>query len=154
MITKSRVVEALVAQLELSCKRMLEAARKTEEAATDSESRAEGKYDTRGLEASYLAAGQAAQVEELTDALRKLRLAPFPDFAPNDPVDAGALVEARVAGEFCYFLLAPAAGGTVVEIEGSEVTVLAPGAPLRGKMTGLGPGERLPQPELEVVAVR
>lgn len=41
-------------------------------AATDPDSKAEGKYDTRSLELSYLAAGQARQAGALLDAIEQL----------------------------------------------------------------------------------
>ena len=50
-------------------------------AATDPGSKAEGKYDTRSLEMSYLAAGQARQAEALGEGIEKLRrFEPSPSF--------------------------------------------------------------------------
>jgi hypothetical protein len=151
---KSRVVEALSAQLEQSYERMLEAARKTEEAATDPENRAENKYDTRGLEASYLAAGQSEQLADMADALRKIQQATFREFSADEAIDAGALVGAEFGGETDYFLLAPAAGGMLIEIDDCEINVLAPGAPLRDKLLGLCVGDEVSQPSLKVMAVQ
>ena len=152
---KDQAVAAVIAQLEQSYQRMLASARSTERAATDAENRSEGKYDTRGLETSYLAAGQGEQVEELAAALQSLQAEhSFPDFDPGDAIDAGALVEADFGDEHDFFLLAPAAGGVVVEVDDAELTVLAPGAPLREKLMGLGEGEQLDDPPLRIVSVR
>ena len=152
-MTKSEVVNAVCDHLEKDLERMLAAARAVEAAATDPENRPENKYDTRGLEASYLAAGQSEQVESVANALRVLRLPQsFPDFATSERIGAGALVEVDFGGESDFFLLAPAAGGLVVEIEGAEVTVLAPGAPLRTKLDGRRVGDRLDDPSMRIVA--
>ena len=133
---------------------MIVAARAVEAAATDPESRSEGKYDTRGLEASYLAAGQSEQVDDLANSLRLMQRADsFPDFQPGEGIRSGALVEVRIAGERDFFLLAPAAGGLSEMIDGNEVTVLAPGAPLRGKLEGRTAGDHLRDPEMQIVAV-
>ncbi|MCB1098584.1 MAG: hypothetical protein KDN22_23630 [Verrucomicrobiae bacterium] len=151
---KSTVIAAVRARLEQDLQRTLAAARATEAAATDPESRSEGKYDTRGLEASYLAAGQSEQVEELAKSLRLIGISSnFPDFSPSDNIRSGALVEVDLAGERAMFLLAPAAGGLDVELDGIEVTVLAPGAPLRAKLDGRIVGDRFESPPMRIVAI-
>ncbi|MGK0185532.1 MAG: hypothetical protein ACI9R3_001310 [Verrucomicrobiales bacterium] len=154
-MTKSSVVSAVCAQVEQDLQRTIAAARAVEAAATDPESRSEGKYDTRGLEASYLAAGQSAQVEALASSLRLLQLASsFPDFQPHQRIGAGALVEVEIAGNRDFFLLAPAAGGLMVEAYGNEVTILAPGAPLRIKLEGGKVGDQLDAPRMQIVALQ
>ena len=134
-------------------KRMLEAARDTASGVTDPENKAENKYDTRGLEASYLAAGQGEQVEALAEAVMMLQPTSFPKFASDEGVAAGALVEGEIRGERLYYLMAPKAGGITCEYEGCEVTVLTPDAPLRQKLLGLKAGDQVDQPPLRVVKV-
>lgn len=152
---KSEVVAAVCAQLERDMRRMLAAARAIEAVATDPENRAENKYDTRGLEASYLAAGQGEQVEALAAALKAICVAGrFPPFSPEQRIGAGALVTLESGGERDCFLLAPAAGGVTVAIEGVEVTVLAPGAPLRGRLEGRAVGDRIADPAARIVNVQ
>jgi hypothetical protein len=153
-MTKSEAIAAICSRVENDLQRMIAAARAVEAAATDPENRPENKYDTRGVEASYLAAGQSEQVEGLANALRLLRTpASYPDFRPTEGIGSGALVELDIGGERDYFLLAPSAGGIVVEIAGNELTVLAPGAPLRGKLEGRSVGERLDDPSMRIVSV-
>ena len=153
-LTKSRVVAEVCAKLEQDLERTVMAARATEAAATDPESRAEGKYDTRGLEASYLAAGQSEQVEGLVKSLRLMRIADyFPVFSSGDQIKSGALVEVELAAERLFFLLAPSAGGLEVELDGIEVTVLAPGAPLRAKLEGYSVGNSINHPNMRIVSV-
>ena len=102
--------------------------------------RARSKYDTQGLEASYLAAGQAERAEELAATITALNAAPFPPFTAKDPITEGALVETSLGGNPEWFLLAPCAGGLTVELKGREITVLGPGAPLRRELQGLKKG--------------
>ena len=151
---KAAVIEHVRATLEAQYEQMLASAKETSAGATDPENKAEGKYDTRGLEASYLAAGQGEQVAELAAALEVFQTSTFPDFEPGAEIAAGALVEADFGGELSYFLLAPKAGGLTCEHNGHEVTVLTPEAPLRQKMMGLKAGDLLPQPPLQITRVQ
>ena len=94
-----RIVEKLSADLALYTK----AAGAARAEATHEQSRAENKYDTRGLEASYLARGQARQVAELEASIQQVRTLPRRAFGPTDPIDLGAYVEtARRGGVSCY----------------------------------------------------
>ncbi len=122
--------------------------------ATDEESRARSKYDTQGLEASYLAAGQAERAEDLAATIASFNAAPFPPFTGKDAIAEGALVEASYSGDSEWFLFAPCAGGLTVEVAGQEVTVLAPGAPLRKQLQGLKPGGQVKERRLTVKSVR
>lgn len=133
--------------------RMLAAARDTAAGVTDAENKAENKYDTRGLEASYLAAGQGEQVEALREAVQMFQPAAFPNFAEGEEIGAGALVEGEIDGERMYFLLAPRGGGIICDYEGCEVTVLTPEAPLRQKLQGLSAGDAVAQPPMKVLRV-
>lgn len=142
---KSLLVAALLSELRLRYERAIGALSGAREAATGADTKAENKYDTRGLEASYLAVGQAGQADELQRALHAIESFDFRDFDPDEPVAAGALVETEVAGEIVYFLLAPAGGGIVLEGEdGETVTVLGPASPLAGNLLGQSAGTILP----------
>lgn len=132
-----RIVEKLSADLALYAK----AAGAARAEATHEQSRAENKYDTRGLEASYLARGQARQVAELEASIQQVRTLPRRAFGPADPIDLGAYVETgRRGGTSCYFL-APRAGGTEVTIDGREVLVITPQSPLGRQLLGHRQGD-------------
>ena len=150
---KAALVEQICSELRHRLDVLARAAREAHSAATDPGSKAEGKYDTRSLEASYLASGQARQVEEMADALQRLESSPLPNFADGEPVDSGALVEVLLGGDGCYFLLSPVAGGMELAYEGKELTLLTPESVLYQKLLGLEVGDVLEQPPLRVVAV-
>ncbi len=138
---KQALIEIIRAELGSRLKVVSKAAMEAHAAATDPDSKAEGKYDTRSLEASYLASGQARQVEEMMAAARVFDVLELDEFGMEDAVDAGALVEVDLGGESEWFLLAPASGGLVVEFEGREVTLLTPESPLYRRLVGLRVGE-------------
>lgn len=133
---KAELLHQVREELRNRLQRLADAAWEAHAAATDPGSKAEGKYDTRSLEASYLAAGQSRQVEELAEAVRVFDAFTPPDFTMEDPIAMGALVEADIRGETSWLLLAPAAGGLVVERDGREVTLLTPASKLYQSLLG------------------
>lgn len=153
-MNKPFLIDSLKCELRRQYGRALSALAGAHEAATGEDTRAENKYDTRGLEASYLAVGQAEQAEHLRRALAMVEAHDFRDFDIDDPIETGALVEVEVADEVAYFLLAPGGGGMVLLSDcGAEVTVLGPGSPLTGKLAGKTTGTVLDDAELVVLEV-
>src|SRR5207249_280819 len=118
-------------------------ARASHAEATHEQSKAENKYDTRGLEAAYLARGQSKQAAELVQAIEQFEKLPRRDFGPNEPIDLCALVELETKGiRSCYFI-GPRAGGTEVTHEKKEVLVITPQSPLGQQLMGKKLGDRL-----------
>jgi hypothetical protein len=150
---KPRLLEQIREELRGQLLRLSKAAQEAHAAATDPGSKAESKYDTRNLEASYLATGQARQVDELATSVRIFDALELPNFPVGAAIDVGALVEVSLRGNALHFLLAPTAGGLEVEHEGLEITVLTPSSELYGKLLGLRVGAELDVPPLRVVAI-
>ena len=153
-MNKSAIVESLRQQLQAQYERAIKALEGAHEAATGEDTKAESKYDTRGLEASYLAAGQAEQADELQTAIASLDSFELPDLDLDDPITPGALVEADLDGESVFYLLAPAGGGLTCETDdGNTVTVLGPAAPLKKQLLGKTTGDILEDPPLMILEV-
>ncbi|MEO7098101.1 MAG: transcription elongation factor GreAB [Luteolibacter sp.] len=150
---KYALLEKIRAELRSRFELLSRAAFEAHAAATDPGSKAEGKYDTRSLEASYLAAGQARQIDELAETVRIFDNLTLPDFAPSDPIDAGALVATEMRGETVHFLLVPTSGGLEIKHEDIEVTLLTPDSALYRKLLGMQVGEELEMPALTVTGV-
>ena len=153
MNSKDRLLDAIRAELRTRFDRLTQAARDAHAAATDPGSKAESKYDTRSLEASYLAAGQAKQLDDLARDIELLENASLPVFDIEDEIDAGALVEVDLNDEPQWFLLAPAAGGLALDHEDREITLLTPASALYQKLLGLRTGDSLDDPPLFVSEV-
>lgn len=143
---KAELSDLILAELRTRLVRLSRAASEAHAAATDPGSKAESKYDTRSLEESYLATGQAEQVKELTRTLRLFVSFRFPSCPGSDPIGPGTLVE--MAGNSNhpgpFFLLAPGAGGMEIIHNGKEITLLGPGSPLHQKLIGLQAGDPVP----------
>lgn len=151
---KSALAAALLAELRLRYDRAVAALSGAREAATGADTKAENKYDTRGLEASYLAAGQAEQADELLRAIHAVEAFPLRDFDFDDPIDLGALVEVEQDDETRLYLIAPAGGGIVLTTAaGGEVTVLGPASPLAVRLIGTSSGTILNEQEPELLVL-
>jgi hypothetical protein len=150
---KDRIVNEARRVLRERLERLAKAAIEAHAAATDPGSKAEGKYDTRSLEASYLATGQARQVEDLADTVRVFDQWEPRDFEPDEAIGAGALVQVEVGAEELWFLLAPAAGGSEISVEGMEVTMLAPASGLYQSLLGKRVGDILRDGQATVLEV-
>ena len=137
---KTQLIAAILGRLDLELDRFTQSARAAQAAATDGESKAEHKYDTRGLEASYLAHGQSLQARETEAARRQFAALAVRDFGPGEPVAPGALVELTGGGERLWYFLGPAAGGTEVAHLGQEVLVVTPASPLGRDLLGKAAG--------------
>lgn len=105
-------------------------------AATDPDSKAENKYDTRTLEASYVARGQAQRVAELQEAVRAFGALSGSTLEPGAMITLGALVSLETPEERAHYFLGPFAGGTEIVHAGQEVVVITPASALGQKADG------------------
>ena len=93
---KKQVVATLLQHVEAKLEGMESMAEASRDEATSSETKAEGKYDTRATEASYLARGQAWRIIELRKFAGWLRSEHAVKTLDELVVQVGALV--RVEG--------------------------------------------------------
>jgi transcription elongation GreA/GreB family factor len=138
-MTKEAVAKAILEHLETELEILLRGAKASFAAATDPDSKAENKYDTRTLEASYVARGQAQRVSELQEALRSFEMLPVKS---GSAVRMGSLVQ---MGPDHYFI-GPAEGGMEICVEGQQVMVITPASPLGARLMGKTAGEQVVLP--------
>jgi len=139
---KALLIKQIIAKLVESVENLEKAARASHEEATHEGNKAESKYDTRGLEAAYLAGGQARQARELLQAVEAYKNFSARRFAPEDSIDVGALVELDADGTVSNFFLGPKGGGLEVQQNGAEVTVITPQSPIGQNLMGKKKGDR------------
>ena len=139
--TKKILLEQIQAVLTSELEVLRTSARSARDAATHADARAENKYDTRGLEASYLAGAQQARIAEIVSQQQVLSATVPRTFAANAAIAATALVELRTeaGGADLYFLVAQGAGLRLA-FDNRSVLVVTPQSPLGrmliGKRTG------------------
>lgn len=143
-MNKKRILQCLIASLAADLDVLSKAARTAHAAATHEECIADNKYDTLGLEASYVAQGQANRAQEIKRALETYRKLELRSFAENASIRLTALVTLEAEdGSTRTVFLGPAAGGLKVEDDGEEIIVITPGSPLGRSLLGKSAGDRV-----------
>jgi transcription elongation GreA/GreB family factor len=132
-----KIIAKLVGELEV----YFRAAQFSRAEATHESSKAENKYDTRGLEASYLARGQSKQAAEIAAAIAEFEKLPAKNFGADEPIGLGALVELENGGETLFYFIGPRAGGTEILHDKKEVLVITPQSPLGEQLLGKKSGD-------------
>lgn len=134
-----KITDKLVGELEI----YFRAAQFSRAEATHESNKAENKYDTRGLEASYLARGQSKQAAELEAAIAEYQKLAVRKFTNGDTINIGALVELEQLGEKSFYFLGPRAGGTEIIHDQKEILVITPQSPLGEQLVGRPAGAAL-----------
>ena len=139
-VSKSEIFKLVLQALEEELRVQLKGQAMAAEGATHAEARAETKWDTCGLEQSYLARGLAQQFEKLAIQVEELRNFNPPDYS-GKPIGIGALVEAEMDGHVDWYFLLECGGGTEIKYEGRTVTVITPESPVGAALLGKSEAE-------------
>lgn len=136
-MNKQILLDTLLADLKANLESLIHAAFVAKEAATSEESKAENKYDTRGLEASYLAGAQAKRAEDLKESIYKIQKLTLRSFSATEAVGVSAVIKVIIddATEKLFFLL-PSAGGQKIVHAGATYHVITPESPVGGVLVG------------------
>src|SRR3954470_20257166 len=139
---KADLLKSIVEELAKSLQVLEKAAQASHAEATNESSKAENKYDTRGLEAAYLAGGQAKQAREIQDSIKTYDSLAVKQFSIDEPIDVTAVVELETDGVLSSYFIGPKAGGLDIDHEGKEIYVITPQSPLGKNLIGRKSGER------------
>lgn len=140
-MNKPAILRAVIAELESELVRQQAANKQASAGATDGEARAETKWDTCGLESSYLARGHAMQFKALAVALDELKTFMIPVYT-GQPIGVGALIETELDKEKMLCFLLPCAGGVELNVEGRAVSVITPESPIGAALLDKKQGDR------------
>jgi transcription elongation GreA/GreB family factor len=136
--SKLALKEELTSVLEEQLATLEQAYQATREAATHEEAKPENDKDTRALEQSYIARGQAQRVEEVRAGLADARAMATNEFAGR-PAALGAVVVVEENERELVFLLAPYGGG--ITLGGGAVQVVTTKSPLGRGLLGKRAGD-------------
>jgi len=134
-------------QLEAQLAQQLAAANGARDEAISEENRPENRFDTRSLEAAYLAEGQARLVSELRESLVAWRALPVFPLGAGSPVSLGALVELAESGQDPrWYLVGPTSGGLELTDGQRSIMVVTPSSPLGRSLIGRRSGDTVALP--------
>lgn len=124
----------LIRQLQGKLEVLAQSALDAKDEATSEESKAENKYDTRGLEASYLAGAQAKRAHQLAVDIENLSKLKLNDFDEESKVKNTALIQCDFnTQEDRWFFMLPFAGGEKIMQNDISVQIITPQSPI-GKL--------------------
>ncbi len=140
---KRPILDQIVNHLKEELATLMAAAKEAREYATDAETRAEDKYDTRATESSYLADGQGRLAAEARLSLDTYQSLELREFGPGQQIALTALVEVEQGGSRDWYFLGPRAGGLTVSHDGREVYVVTAQSPIGAKLLGQVEGGKI-----------
>lgn len=139
-LLQQRVLERLAEDL----LQVEQAARTAHETATHEENIAENKYDTLGLEAAYLATGQARRAEAIRQAIAHWRQFRPRPYDPSKGIQLGALVCLVDPDDKQQQLFLGPDGGSMQLVSGAQlVQVISSASPLGRAMLGKCVGDEV-----------
>ena len=143
-MNKENIRQGILVQLQADYDIAVLSANTAHEDATNEESKAENKYDTRGLEASYLAEGQSRRVAELETEIAAYEKLVLNEFSNDSPIRQSALVTLEDSDEhrLCLFI-GPHSGGMKVKFKEGGCLVVTPKAPLGNALMGKRVGDEV-----------
>ena len=142
-MNKAQVYQSFLSELENAYKNAVSAAKQAHDSATHSESIAENKYDTFGLESAYLAHGQSQRVMQYQSELQAFRNMKLPEFTRDSAITLGAIVtiQDQNSVEKAVFL-GPTGGHTIIE-SGKSISLISITSPLGSKLMGCHEGDSI-----------
>lgn len=136
-IDKAALLQKIQAELQSQFEVLKAAALATYEDATHEESKPENEYDTRGLEASYLAGAQGKRLGEIEEVFAMYKFLKLRELGPKDPIQLSALIEVKHNNKTLHIFLVPKGGGMTMAHEGLQIQVVATSSPLGESLLGL-----------------
>lgn len=138
MIDKKIILQKLIEKLRLELLEVENAAQSTRDLVTSDDLKSEGKYDTRAIEASYLASAQLKRVDEIKTDIQMLEEIELMD---SHKLQMGSLALLEHKGHQRYYFLTSTSGGAMVTVGDETILVISVFSPLGNEALGLMAGE-------------
>jgi transcription elongation GreA/GreB family factor len=142
---KETFLQNILDQLKYNLDSLITIAEKEKSFAISNEMQAEGKYDTRKVEASYLAGAQARRVQELKNNYSLFKNLICEDYSQDEELKVGSLIECIKEENqkylTCYFFISPGAGGQSFELNNKNVQIVSQSSPIGKALLSANVGE-------------
>lgn len=136
-MNKEALRDQIITRLKADHALQLQAAKTAHAAATHDENIPDNKYATLGLEASYLAQGQANRAQEILQAIQVFQQLALQDFSANSVIRLTAVVQLEDdEGRSRSVFIGPAAGGLLLKLGEVELMIITPASPLGRELLG------------------
>lgn len=135
MIDKNKILNELMTKAKNDYEGLKKALGTTKDHASDSDMKAEGKYDTRSIEAGYLAGAQKVRVDELENEVKLLEEISLAH--TSDVICVGSLVEIELNEQRRLYFISSTAGGTILNIDNNPILVISAFSPIGDCAIGL-----------------
>jgi transcription elongation GreA/GreB family factor len=138
MVDKKLILQNLIDNLRHELTELETAANSARAEAIQDDYKAESKYDTRAIEASYLAGAQQKRVEEIKIDIQMLEEI---EIKPSLKIQMGSLVLIEFNNQARLYFLTSTSGGTMLTIDDQLILVISVFSPLGNEALGLSAGE-------------
>lgn len=142
-MNKKDLIKEFIILIENDLQLAIESQKTTVDYVTHEDNKPENEYDTRGLEASYLARGQTERVADLKECLVVFKSAVIKDYDEKTPIGNTCLIEIENIDndkDCKQLLMMPKGGGLILKKSGTTIQVVTATSPLGksllGKMVG------------------
>ena len=137
------VIKAIISSLEENLLNMKSAAEAAKSAATHTESKAESKWDTFGLEASYLAGAQASRANEITEAIAYYQSLVNKEPEQREKIFVEAIIKLVDEETSRWYFLGMKGAGVTAFVSGVSIFVVSPNSPLGSQLLGKEEGDEV-----------
>ena len=144
---KKKIIAVLIDFLEGKLREIQRSAEAAHGGATHEDAVAKSKYDTHGLELSYLAGAQLERAKLLESEIRSLHESPCKIFGDDDVIQHGSLINLvpeRSTAPQKTFLISPYGAGEQISYRNLSITVLSPHSPLGEEVIDQYLGDTIP----------
>lgn len=125
---KEKVLNLVLKELRQNLEVLVKSAFEAKEFSTNEESKAENKYDTRGLEASYLASGQAQRAQKLKEQIYLIEKVELQRLSGKAGI--GSIVEVLIEESQKKYLFLLPSGGVEVDYHGEKIQTITIESPI------------------------
>jgi transcription elongation GreA/GreB family factor len=140
---KEKILENITAKVTQDLQNATSALTMSSSYKEDSDMKSEGKYDTRAIEAGYLAGAQQKRVEELKLDLQALENVDLALSAKSESMVTGSLAQLEYNGISKKYFLSPISGGNTFNIDGEIILVVSVFSPLGQQLVGAHEGDSI-----------
>ena len=135
---KNQLLKQIVANVKLDV--LSKAAKASHAEATHEQSRRKTR-STPAAEPRNIRRWPGAAGREILDAIKLYETMAARDFASNEPIDTGALVELEMDGAGSLYFIGPKSGGLEIKHQRKEIMVITPQSPLGQNLMGRKAGD-------------